>query len=93
MKFGQFIEYNMKIFLMKNYPMVEKLVPETFIKNQSCTHLWTNRLKCHKFLFIVSPSQGLPKYIKTKLLTIGFYKAILKNKEQSGTSILASFSA
>ena len=32
MKFGQFIEYNMKIFLMKNYPMVEKLVPETFIK-------------------------------------------------------------
>ena len=31
MKFGQLIEYNMKIFFLKNH-VVEKLVPEPFIK-------------------------------------------------------------
>ena len=37
MKFDQLIEYNMKIFLLKNYAknMMEKLVPGSFVKSQN----------------------------------------------------------
>ena len=37
MKFGQFIEYNVEIFFLKNHTqrLVEKLVPNPFIKSQN----------------------------------------------------------
>ena len=36
-KFDQLIEYNVKIFFLKNHTqnMLEKLVPEPFLKNQN----------------------------------------------------------
>ena len=46
----------------------EKLVLEHFPKNQICDYLWNNSLKCYKFVFIVCPSRGLPKFVKTKVL-------------------------
>ena len=41
MKFGQLIKYNMRnVFLKKSYTnMVEKLVPDSFMKNQTWTYL------------------------------------------------------
>ena len=37
MKFGQLIEYNMKTFFLKNNTqnVVEKLFPDTFLKNEN----------------------------------------------------------
>ena len=48
-----------------------------------------------KLFFIVCPSQGLPKYVKTKVLATCFYliQSFLKNKKNSGTGIPTSFSA
>ena len=62
MKFGQLIEYN--IFFLRNHTqnLMEKLLPDPFIKDQNYAYLWINSLKCHKFVFIVCPSQGLLKY-------------------------------
>ena len=43
------------------------------------------------FVFIVCPSWGLPKYIKTKVLTTCFYlmSNFFRNKKRSGTSLPA----
>ena len=96
MKFGQLIAYNMKnIFLEKSYTnrLVEKLFPDSCpnpIEHISGSTCW----KVIQFVFVVCPSHGPPKYIKTKRLTTSFYlKAFLKNKERSGPSVPASFSA
>ena len=50
MKFGQFIECNMRnIFLEKSYTKCGgKASPDSFIKNQN---LWINSLKCYKVCF------------------------------------------
>ena len=32
--------------------MVEKLVPDLFIKKQNQAYLWTNRLKCYSLFLI-----------------------------------------
>ena len=74
--------------------MVEKLVPDPFIKKQNWKNLWNNSLKCFKVFFIVCLSRGLPKYIKTNVLTTCFYliyHAFLKNKKKSRTSFPTSF--
>ena len=61
-------------FLTKHIQnVVEKLVSDCFLKNQNWAYLWMNSLKYIKFVFIVYPSQGLPKYINTKVLTTCFY--------------------
>ena len=41
MKFGQLIEYS----------IVEKLVPEPFIKNQNWVYIWINSLKFYTACF------------------------------------------
>ena len=54
MNFDQLIEYNTKnIFLWKNHTqnVVEKQVPDSFIKNQNWGCLWINSLKCYKVYF------------------------------------------
>ena len=42
MTFSQLIEYNMKIFFLKNQAqnVMEKLVPDPFLKNQDWAYLW-----------------------------------------------------
>ena len=53
MKFGQLIDYNMRNIFLKNHAknVVEKLVPDPFVKNQSSTHLWINSLKLYTVSF------------------------------------------
>ena len=72
MKFCQLIEYNMRNnFLEKSNT---KCGGEHFIKIQNWAYLWINRTSyAIKFAFIVFPSRGVPKYIKTKVLNACFY--------------------
>ena len=74
-QFGQLIECNMRnIFLEKSSKNVmEKLVPETFLKNQNWTYLWINSLKCYTVCFYCMASWGLWKYIEIKLQTTCFH--------------------
>ena len=68
--------------------MVKKLVPDPFIKNHHWTYLWIV-WNVTRFVF-VCPSQGLPKYIKTKVLTTYFYLLFFK-KQKSGSSFFTTF--
>ena len=70
---GQLIEYNMRNNFLENHAqnVVEMLVCEKLYR-KSRAYLLVNSVKCLKFLFILSPSQGLPKYIKTKMLATCF---------------------
>ena len=67
--------YNMRnMFPDKTYTKCGgKTSPRLLSKNQNWAYLWMNSLKYIKFVFIVYPSQGLPKYINTKVLTPCFY--------------------
>ena len=75
--------------------MVEKLFLDPFIKNQNWAYLWINWLKFYTVCFYCMSCWGLSKYIETRLQTTCFYsyKAFLKNKKKSGTSLPALFSA
>ena len=75
--------------------VVEKVVPVPFLKNWNWAYLWINNLKFYTVYFYCIPSWGLSKYIETKLQTTYFcsYKAFLKNKKRSGTSISDSILA
>ena len=55
MKFGQLIEYNMKMFLLKNYTqnVVEKLVPNSFLTIQIGVYLWINNLQFYEVIMLV----------------------------------------
>ena len=56
--------------------MVEKLVSDLFIVNQNWAYLWVNSLNVIKFAFILRQSRRLPKYTKTKVLTVCFFYLI-----------------
>ena len=102
MKFGQ-LEYNMKwniawvALFLKNQSqnVVEKLFPDPFLKNQNWAYLWINSLKLYSFVFIVCQVEGYRNILKLsrRPLAITSYKAFLKNKKMSGTSLPPSFSA
>ena len=87
MTFDQLIEYNMRniFFEIHTQNVVEELVPETvLLKNRTWAYFWINSLKCYetKVLFIVCPSQGLPRCIKTKVLATRFYVVYCFFKKQ-----------
>ena len=74
--------------------MVEKLLPDLFLKNQNWAYLWINSLKFYTSCFYCMPSSAPSKYIETKLRTTCIYlNSFLKNKKGSGTSLSVSFSA
>ena len=85
MKSGQLIEYNMRnIFLEKSYTKCGgKIIPRPFSEKSKLSILWINSLKFYTACF----------YCMLILLPFTLYKAFLKNKKRSGTSLLASFSA
>ena len=57
------------IFLEKsNTECGGKANPSPIYKKSKLTYLWINSV-----VFIVYPSRGFPKYIKTKVLTVYFY--------------------
>ena len=57
MKFGQLVENNIRKILLKNYEQneVDKLVPDSFIKNQNWVYLkrcWTFAFSSYKAFFL-----------------------------------------
>ena len=94
MKFGQLIEYNMRnIFHTEN--VVDKLFPDSFLKNQNWAYLWSNILNLYTFCFNCLPSWDYWMWLKLSCRPFAFtsYKAFLKNNKRSDTSLLVSFSA
>ena len=92
-KFDQLIEYNMgSIFLKINHAqnLVEKLVPDPFLKNQNWEYLWINNLKCYKLCFYCTSKLRSPNiYIFYLIKSLAF----IKSKKRSRTSVPALFSA
>ena len=61
--------------------MVEKLLPDLFLKNQNWAYLWINSLKFYTSCFYCMPSSAPSKYIETKLRTTCIYlNSFLKTK-------------
>ena len=97
MKFGQLIECNMRnIFFQKSYiKCAGDTSPSHFPKNRNGAYLWINSLEIYKVYFYCMLSWGLSKYIEIKFRPLAFtsYKAFLKNKKRSRTSVCISFCA
>ena len=57
MEFGLLIEYNMRNFFLKNHTqnVVERLFPESFLKNQNWVYLWIDSLKFYTVCFYCMP--------------------------------------
>ena len=53
--------------------MVERLVPDPFLKNENWAYLRINSLKYYTVCFYCTASWGLSKYIETKLQTTCFH--------------------
>ena len=53
--------------------MEQKLFQDPFLKNQNWEYLWVDSLKCYKYVFILCPNQGPPKYTGTKVRNTFFY--------------------
>ena len=81
-------------FFFKNHSqnVVEKLFPDPFLKNQNWTYLWINNLKLDKVFFIIC-QLGAILIRNCKQLALISYKAFLKKRKRSGTSLPASSSA
>ena len=97
MKFGPLIEYSMRnVFLEKSYTKWDgEARPRPFVKYKF-DHIFGSTVRnVIKFVFIVCPSRGPPIISKQRCRPFAFtlYKAFLKNKKRSGTSLLVSFSA
>ena len=91
-KFNQLIEYNMKvIFLEKPCSKCSgEVIPTPFYKKWP--YLCISSLNVIKFILILCSSRGLSKFINLRswLLSFILYKAFLKNKKSSGTSLSTS---
>ena len=74
-KFGQLIDYNMRNIFFKDHTqnLVQKLVPDPFLKNENWAYLWVNWLKLQTFYFCYMPYWGPSKQIETILNTICIY--------------------
>ena len=81
MKFGQLIENNLRNIFLENYiqNVVEKLVPDPFLKNENWAYLCINSLKFHTVCFYCKPSWGLSE---TKVQTTCFYLILNFYKKQ-----------
>ena len=77
MKFGELLEYKMRnILLGKSYTKCGgETIPSSFSKNQNWLYLGS--LTLHTVDFLVCSSQGLSKYIKTKLQITCLYHLYL----------------
>ena len=74
-KFGQSIEINMRnIFHEKSYAKFGgEAVPRPFYKKSKFSMALDQQSEFLKFVFIVCPSRGQTKYIKTEVLIVCFY--------------------
>ena len=69
MKFGQLIEYEMRNIFLKEKCGGEASPRPFYKKSKLSISLDQTFWNVMKFVFIVCPSHGLPKCIKTKVLT------------------------
>ena len=60
---------------MKNHTqnVMEKLVPDPFLKNENWAYLWINSLRFYTVCFYCMPSWALLKHVETKLQITLFY--------------------
>ena len=81
MKFGQLIENNLRNIFLENYiqNVVEKLVPDPFLKNEIEHISGSIVLKFHTVCFYCTPSWGLSE---TKMQTTCFYLILNFYKKQ-----------
>ena len=79
------------IFLEKSYTKCGVEKPDPFLKNQNRAYLWINI----QFIFIACQVQGYRNILKLSCRPLAFtsFKAFLKNKKRSGTSVFDPFSA
>ena len=78
-------------FFKKNHAqnVVEKLFTDSFLKNQNWEYLWINTLKFYIFVFIACQVEGNQNFLTLSYKSMAFtsYKAFLRNKKWSGTSL------
>ena len=90
MKFGHLKEYNMtNIFFEKSYAKCQKLVSDTFVKNQNWAYLWINSLKCFTVFLLYVKQRCWPLAL---ILCLWPYVNLSKNKNRSETRLSASSS-
>ena len=98
MKFGQFIEHNMRnIFLEKSYTKFDGEI----ILRPSCVKIKIKHisgsivLSFIQFVFIACQVEDYQNIVKLNCEPFDLisYRAFLKNRKRSGTSLPASFSA
>ena len=80
----------METFFLKNNTqnVVDKLVPDPFLKNLNWAYLWINSLKFYTVCFDCTPCWGPSKYIETKLQTICFYHILGFLKKSRGMELV-----
>ena len=97
MKFHQLIEYNRNIFLQKLCRKCGvETIPRLFFKKSNLTISLDQQSKVsYSLFFIAYQGKGYRNIVKLSCRSLAFttYKAFLKNKKWSGTSLCASFSA
>ena len=89
MKFGQLIECIMKNKITENHiqNVVEKLVPDPFLKNENWAYLWINWLNFQIVFFYCVPSWGLSIYMETRLHTLHLTTVKLFQKLKRGLGL------
>ena len=67
-------------FFLKNHTqnVLEKLVPDSFLKSYNWAYLWINGLKFYAVCFFFMTSWGLSNNVETKLRTTCFHVILLK---------------
>ena len=96
MKFGQLIEYNMRnIFLKISFTECGRETISRPFSKRSYVMSGSIFLKFIQFIFIPCQVEECQNVLKLSGRPFAFtsYKAFLKNKKKSGTSLLALFSA
>ena len=75
--------------------MVEKLFPDPFLKISKFNIFLGQKLCCIQFIIILCQVEDYRNILKlsSRPLALTSYKAFLKNKKRSGTSLPTSFSA
>ena len=81
-----------KLFLLKydGQNVVEKLVPDPFLKNWNWAYLWINSLRFYTVCFYCMSRWGLLKCIETKLQNICLCLILIFFKKQKRSLVLVS---
>ena len=74
MKFCQLKEYSMRNIFLENHTknVVEKVFPETFLKNQNWTYLWINSLNLYAVCFYCMQVEGYRNILKLCCRALAF---------------------